>query len=155
MLEQSHVEDLIRLAQAQAAKAISEGNPPFGAILTDAEGNVVIAAHNTQNSDLDPTAHSEINLLRAAGKALGQLSLSGYLLFSNAEPCFMCMSASIKAGIRHVYFGAPHEPHLDPYLPAHEVVQRAKEPVFLYPHILREECIRQIAEGRKITPPAD
>ena len=33
MLEQSHVEDLIRLAQAEAAKAIAEGNPPFGAVL--------------------------------------------------------------------------------------------------------------------------
>jgi tRNA(Arg) A34 adenosine deaminase TadA len=155
MLEQSSVEDLIRLAQSEAAKAIEEGNPPFGAVLTDAQGKVVIAAHNTQNSDLDPTAHSEINLLRTAGKALGSLSLSGYLLFSNAEPCSMCMSASIKAGIRHVYFGAPHEPHLDPYLPAADVAQRAKDPIFLYPDILKEECVRQIAEGRKITPPTD
>jgi tRNA(Arg) A34 adenosine deaminase TadA len=75
MLEQSRVEALVRLAQAEAAKAIAEGNPPFGAVLTDAEGKVVIAAHNTQNSDLDPTAHSEINLLRAAGKGLGSISL--------------------------------------------------------------------------------
>jgi tRNA(Arg) A34 adenosine deaminase TadA len=155
MLEQSLVEELIRLAQAEAAKAIGEGNPPFGAVLTDAQGKVVITAHNSQSSDFDPTAHSEINLLRAAGKALGSISLSGYLLFSNAEPCSMCMSASIKAGIRHIYYGAPHEPHLDPYLPAADVVKRAKEPIFLYPDILREECIRQIAEARKITPPTD
>jgi hypothetical protein len=65
------------------------------------------------------------------------------------------MSALIKAGIRHIYYCAPHEPHLDPYLPAADVVQRAKEPVFLYPDILRAECVRQIAEARKITPPAD
>jgi tRNA(Arg) A34 adenosine deaminase TadA len=155
MLEQSRVEDLVRLAQAEAAKAIAEGNPLFGAVLTDDMGKVVITAHNTQCTDLDPTAHSEINLLRAAGKTLGSISLSGYLMFSNAEPCSMCMSATIKAGIRHIYYGAPHEPHLDPYLPAADVVQCAGEPIYLYTDILNDECVRQIAEARKSTPPPD
>ena len=155
MLDQSRIEELIRLAQAEAAKAIEEGNDPFGAVLTDSQGMVIVTAHNTQKSDGDPTAHSEINLLRTAARKLNTLSFPDYLMFVNAEPCSMCMSACIKAKIHYLYFGAPHEPHLDPYLPAAEVVQRAKEMIYLYPGILKESCARQIAEARKLSPPTD
>ena len=155
MLAQATIEHLIRLTQQEAAQAVAEGNAPFGAVLTDSEGNVIASAHNTQNSDGDPTAHGEINLLRAAAKKLNALVFSEYLLFVNAEPCSMCMSVCIKAKIRHIYFGAPHEPHLDPYLPAAEVASRAKETITLYPRILKESCIQQIAEARQHTPPTD
>jgi len=155
LLNQARIEDLIRLAQAEAAKAAAEGNPPFGAVLTDAGGNVVATGHNTQITDTDPTAHGEITLLRAAAKQLGTLTFPGYRLFSNAEPCSMCMSAIIKAGIRDVYYGAPHESHLNPYLPAAEVAARSKEPVNLHPGILAEDCARQIAEARAARPPVD
>ncbi len=155
LLDQSRIEDLIRLAQAEAATANAGGNPPFGAILTDGVGNVIAAAHNTQVTDGDPVAHGEINLLRAAAKKLQTLSFPGCLVFVNAEPCSMCMSAIIKAGIRHVYYGAPHESHLDPYLPAADVAAKAKEPIHLHPGILAESCAQQIAEARAVKPPLD
>jgi hypothetical protein len=67
----------------------------------------------------------------------------------------MCMSACIKAKVLDIYFGAPHEPHLDPYLPAQQVAAASRETIHLYPDILREGCIQQIAEARKQQPPTD
>jgi tRNA(adenine34) deaminase len=155
VFSQTMVEQFVRLAQEDAAQAIAEGNAPFGAILTDEQGNVVARAHNTQVSTGDPTAHSEINLLRAIVRQLHRLTFEDYHLFSNAEPCSMCMSACIKAKVLHIYFGAPHESHLDPYLPAQQVAAASREEIHLYPDVLKESCVQQIAEARKHQPPTD
>ena len=61
-------EELMRFATEEVEKAIQEGNSPFGAILADAEGNVVARAHNTVNTETDATAHAEINIIRAVSK---------------------------------------------------------------------------------------
>ena len=148
-LDQPKKEQLIKLAQGQAQKSIDSGNPPFGAVLTDAQGNVIEAAYNTQNSDIDPTAHAEINLLRKTGKKLGTRYFPGYILFANAEPCSMCMSAAIKAQIAHFYFGALHEPSMDPELSAQDVASRAKNKIRLEGSILQESCETQIKGGRE------
>ncbi len=148
--DKSTKEKLIALAQEQAQKAIDGGNPPFGAILTDATGNVIGAAYNTQNSDTDPTAHAEIKLLRDVGQKLKTRYLPGYYLFGNAEPCSMCMSGAIKAKITNFYFGAPHEPSMDPELTAEDVASRAKNKIHLEGNILKEACEAQIKLGREI-----
>ncbi len=147
-MEKKKIESLIRLAQKQADRAITLGNPPFGSVLTDGKGSVAAKAYNTQNSSSDPTGHAEINLLRKAGKKFHSRYLEGYHIFSNAESCSMCMSAAIKAKIRHFYFGAPYEPSMDPQISAAEVANKSKNKLFLRPNILKESCIRQIKEGR-------
>jgi len=106
-MDQIQIEALIELAQEEVEKAVEAGNPPSGAVLTDSQGKVIVTAHNTQNSSNDPTAHAEINLLRQAANILGRLTFEGYMLFCNAESCSMCMSACIKAKIKHFYYGAP------------------------------------------------
>ena len=126
MIDQAKVEKLIRLAQQEAEKAIESGNPPFGSVLTDPSGNVVETAYNTQNSTNDPTAHAEINLLRKAGAKLKSRYLEGYHLFSNAESCSMCVSACVKARIRHFYVGASHEPSMDPMITIYDIAKKQK-----------------------------
>lgn len=149
-------EDLIRLAMEEAVFAIAEGNPPFGAILVDADGRIVAQAHNTQVSGSDPTAHAEINALRAGGAVRGSPDLTGWCLVVNAEPCSMCASAIVKARIAELVFGAAHEPHLDPYLPVHEVLARAAWPPVITGGVLAEECAAQIAAARDNDhPPVD
>jgi tRNA(adenine34) deaminase len=147
-MNESRIQELIRECQAEAEKSIQGGNPPFGCVITDAEGNIVIQAHNSQNSDNDPTAHAEIKALRELGQKIGSRYLDGYVLFANASSCSMCMSGSVKAHIRKFYYGAPPEGKMDPWLTMEEIAQKCQTPVEVHGSILAEECAAQIAKGR-------
>ena len=59
----------MRIAIEEAELAVAEGNYPFGTFITDVNGTVIARAHNTQNTNNDPTAHAEINIIRALAKA--------------------------------------------------------------------------------------
>jgi tRNA(Arg) A34 adenosine deaminase TadA len=145
--------DLIRLTMKEAEKAVAEGNAPYGAVLTDRNGNVVAKAHNTQRSSCDPTAHGEINLLRKASKVLKTKDLKGYCIFSNTESCSMCMSACIKAGIVDFYFGSFYDRTImssDPDLTVFEIAERAKSKLSIETNILRDECLAQIKRGNEL-----
>ena len=78
---------------------------PFGATITDKEGNIISIASNTVLSDFDPTAHAEMNAIRKAGKKLKTHNLKDYILYTTAYPCPMCLSAIIWANIKEVYYG--------------------------------------------------
>lgn len=78
---------------------------PFGAAMTDEDGQVIAVASNTVIGDHDPTAHAEINAIRAAAKLRGSYDLSGCTLYATAYPCPMCLSAIIWANIHTVYYG--------------------------------------------------
>ena len=103
------VNSLMELVQQEVGVAIAEGNSPFASVLTDQERNIIAKARNQQNTLNDPTAHSEILLLREAGKKLNTRKLKGYKIIVNAEPCSMCMSTIVKAYVEEVYYGAPQE----------------------------------------------
>ncbi len=148
-------ESFIRLCIAEAAIAAAAGDPPFGAVLCDETGREVVRGRNTQKSDNDPTGHGEVNALRAAGIIRGSPDLSGWSLYSNAEPCSMCMSAIVKAGIAELVYGAAHEPHLDPYLPVGDVIARTARPPRVTSGVLADACADQIRNAREATPPVD
>lgn len=77
---------------------------PFGAIIV--KDNAVISLEsNSVLSSHDPTAHAEINAIRAAGKVLRTHDLSGCELYTTCYPCHMCLSAIIWANIKKVYYG--------------------------------------------------
>lgn len=78
---------------------------PFGAAITDKEGNVICVTSNSVLSASDPTAHAEINAIREACRILNTIDLSDYYLFTTAFPCPMCISAVIWANITKVYYG--------------------------------------------------
>lgn len=147
-ISRERVLEIIKLCQAEAAVAIQEGNVPIASIITDLHGNVLVEAHNTQNSDNDPTAHGEINALRKLGKIKGTRFLDGCVVFGNAEICSMCASACIKAHIYSFYYGAPAERSMDPWLPITDIAKVSKNPIYVEGPILGDECAIQIARGR-------
>ena len=82
---------------------------PFGAVLTDKEGNIIATGNNSVLKNGDPTEHAEINVIREACKKLGIYDLSEYILYSSCEPCPMCLSAIIWANIKEVYYACTRE----------------------------------------------
>lgn len=94
------------LALAEAETAAACGEVPVGAVLVDAAGHVVAAAHNRVEADRDPTAHAEMLVLRGAAARLGTARLAGCDLWVTLEPCAMCAGAIGLARLRRLYFGA-------------------------------------------------
>jgi tRNA(adenine34) deaminase len=101
-------EKWMSLALEQAGKAEKEGEVPVGAILVK-DDLIIARAHNKPISTNDPTAHAEIQLLRAAGEELKNYRLPGTTLYVTLEPCAMCLGAIMHARIERVVFGA-HDP---------------------------------------------
>ena len=101
-------EKWMNLALEQAVKAEKEGEVPVGAILVK-DGLVVARAHNQPISTNDPTAHAEIQLLRAAGEELNNYRLTGTSLYVTLEPCAMCLGAMMHARVERIVYGA-HDP---------------------------------------------
>lgn len=98
-------EQCMRIAIDKAREGIAAGQSPFGSVIVR-DGEVVAAAHNTVWRDTDPTAHAEVNNLRAAAAVLCRIDLHGCTLFSTCEPCPMCLAAIHWAKIERVVFGA-------------------------------------------------
>lgn len=82
----------------------NEGGP-FGACIVDKNNNIISISNNTVLKDNDPTAHAEINAIRMACKKINSYDLSDFVLYTNCEPCPMCLSAIIWANIKTVYYG--------------------------------------------------
>ncbi|CAN5332071.1 nucleoside deaminase [soil metagenome] len=132
-------ESHLRQAIAISARAVAHGNHPFGALLVDAAGAVVLEAENTVTTGSDATGHAETNLVRLATKSFDLAALRTSTLYTSCEPCAMCTGAIYWAGIgRIVYALAEHEllpltgdhpdnPTLD--LPCREVLARGQRAV--------------------------
>ena len=146
---------LVRQAMDQAAIAAARGDAPFGAILATPDGAVLLQTGNAQHTTLDPTAHAEIVLVRAAARELGRSTLEGLVVASNAESCSMCGSALVKARVGTIVFGAPHEAHMDPAVGLAELVARSAHRVALIGPVLAHESAAQIAAARSATPAPD
>lgn len=100
-------EELLRRAFAAARRAAANGNPPFGSVLVNAVGEIVLEAENDLLTTGDATGHAEINLIRAASKAFGP-SLVGHTLYTSCEPCAMCAVAAFWSGLDRIVFGLSH-----------------------------------------------
>jgi len=95
----------MRRALDLARRASEEGEVPIGAVVA-LGGEVVGEGWNRPIAALDPTAHAEIQALRAAAKKLGNYRLTGAELYVTLEPCDMCVGAMFHARIARVVFGA-------------------------------------------------
>lgn len=98
--------ELMRLAMQQAVFAGQKGEVPVGAVLVK-DGNVIATGFNQPIGLHDPSAHAEMQALRAAGLALNNYRLPGCELFVTLEPCAMCAGAMLHARLDRVIFGAP------------------------------------------------
>jgi len=95
----------MRQALDQARQAAAVGEVPVGCVIVS-EGRVVATGFNRPISRHDPTAHAEIEALRAAGDALGNYRLGGCTLYVTLEPCAMCTGAMVHARITRLVYGA-------------------------------------------------
>lgn len=93
----------MREALSEARLAEAAGEVPVGAVLV-LDHNIIARAHNTPILSHDPTAHAEINLLRAAAYALENYRLDRATLYSTLEPCVMCAGAIVHARIQTLVF---------------------------------------------------
>jgi tRNA(Arg) A34 adenosine deaminase TadA len=99
-------ESNLRKAFDVARKAREGGDHPFGAILVDGAGRVLMEQGNGFTAEgKDMTAHAERLLATRASKAYGSKFLADCTLYSSAEPCAMCAGAIYWAGIGRVVFG--------------------------------------------------
>lgn len=103
-MEEGH-EAFMRLALAQARRALALDEVPIGAVVVH-EGVVVGAGFNHPVSSGDPTAHAEVVALRAAARARGNYRLPGTALYVTVEPCLMCVGAVVNARVDTVVYGA-------------------------------------------------
>ncbi len=97
----------MQMALDEALVAGEMEEVPVGAVLVEASGRVLAAAHNETITRCDPTAHAEILVLRAAAERIGNYRLLASVIYVTVEPCVMCMGAIIHARVGRVVYGAP------------------------------------------------
>jgi len=95
----------MQIALEEARAAGSRGEVPVGCVVVRG-GEIVARAGNRTLADKDPTAHAELQAMRAAAAVLGSERLTDCDLYVTLEPCTMCAAAMSFARIRRLYFGA-------------------------------------------------
>jgi tRNA(adenine34) deaminase len=99
-------EPAMRAALAEAEAAVATGDVPVGAVILDSAGATVASGRNRREAAGDPTAHAEIDAIRAAARVVGGWRLDGLTLVVTLEPCTMCAGAITSARLSRLVFGA-------------------------------------------------
>jgi tRNA(adenine34) deaminase len=89
-----------------AESATASGDVPVGAVVFNANGQLVGVGHNLRERDCDPTAHAEIIAMREAALKAGTWRLDNHTLVVTLEPCAMCAGAIAQARVKTLVFGA-------------------------------------------------
>lgn len=97
--------DFMRLALAEAEKALAFGDVPIGAVAVH-HGNVIGRGYNRREADHDPTAHAEMIAMREAAQVLGRWRLDEVTLYCTLEPCPMCAGAMVLARLPRLVYAA-------------------------------------------------
>ena len=133
-----------------ARRSMTHGNHPFGAILVDAGGKVLLEAENGYMPAHDGTAHAERLLATEACRTLPAEVLAKATMYSSAEPCAMCAGAIYWAGIGRLVYGLsehrlrdytgnhPENPTLD--LPCRAVFASGQRPTEVVGPLLEDEA---------------
>ena len=95
----------IRKAIDRASKAKEKGNHPFGAVLVNSSGAIILESENTVITDNDITGHAELNLVKTAAQQYDREFLSSCTLYSSTEPCPMCAGSIFWSNIGKVVYG--------------------------------------------------
>ena len=143
-------EIFLRQAFAVAKRAQARCNHPFGAILVDAKGAVLLEVENGFMPDRDRTAHAERLLATQASKAHDAEFLARCTLYTSAEPCAMCAGAIYWAGVGRVVFGLTerrlktmtgnHDENPTMDLPCRTVFAAGQRPIEVVGPLLEDEA---------------
>lgn len=130
----------------------NEEGGPFGAIITDKNGEIIAKGNNKVIINNDPTAHAEIVAIREASKKLNTYDLSECILYTSCEPCPMCLSAIIWANIKEVYYACTKKDagnigFRDDII--YDYLKGSNKNLINLHHIDREECITLFEEYKK------
>jgi tRNA(Arg) A34 adenosine deaminase TadA len=131
--DEQHLRSVIEVA----ARARAQGNHPFGALLVDENGEVLLEAENTVVTTRDVTGHAELNLVRIASQRYDEPTLRRTTLYASTEPCPMCAGAIFWSGIGRVVFGLSSarfremlgESVVDLVISSHDLLGRGTRPV--------------------------
>jgi len=152
-------QDLVFLRQAidlaRAAKA--HGAHPFGSLIVDEHGQVIVTARNNAVRPLgDPTQHAERLACSKAGKLFSEAALNKCTLYTSAEPCPMCAGAIYWTGIGRVVYAlsqeglfrytGSHEENSTMHLPCREVLAHGQKQIQVDGPFIEEEA-GQVHEG--------
>jgi tRNA(Arg) A34 adenosine deaminase TadA len=143
-------ESLLREAIALAAESRAGGNHPFGALLADSRGRVLMRAGNGFHPHGDGTAHAERLVATRACIELSPERRAGATLYTSAEPCAMCAGAIYWAGIGRVVYGlaesrlkamiGPHPENLTMDLPCRDVFAAGQRRIEVVGPMLEDEA---------------
>ena len=145
---------LLRGAIDIARRAREHGNHPFGALLADEQGCVLLEAENSVNTESDCTGHAELNLMRLASRQYTFDALAACTLYTSTEPCPMCSGAIFWGGVRRVVYALSEaglyamtgdSPHKLP-LACREVFAHGGRPIEVLGSAIEDEA-RQVHEG--------
>ena len=136
----------MKVLVAFTARSLRTDRPRcFGASVVETRtGKPLLHALNNVAGEFDPSSHAEVRAIRLATKRLKKLSLAGYTLYSTCEPCPMCMSAALWAGMERIVYGATisdaNRYFNQIQIPATEVVARSDMKCVVEGPFLRDEC---------------
>lgn len=97
--------ELLKRAIELAKGSRERGDHPFGALLADKDGNILIEAMNTGGTLGDRTGHAERNLMTEASLKYSAEELQSCTMYTSAEPCSMCAGSVYWAGVGRVVHG--------------------------------------------------
>jgi tRNA(adenine34) deaminase len=97
------------LALEEGERARGSADVPIGAVVVDADGQVIGRGHNEREATGDPTAHAEVLAIREAAQQVGEWRLTGCTLVVTLEPCTMCAGAIVLARLDRLVFAAYDE----------------------------------------------
>ena len=97
--------DYMRLALAEADKALASRDVPIGAVAVY-KGEIIGSGCNRREADHDPTAHAEMIAIRQAAQHIGHWRLDGVTLYCTLEPCAMCAGAMVLARLPRLVYAA-------------------------------------------------
>ena len=98
--------EYMRRALALANEALQRGEIPVGALIVNADGEIVSEGFNLRENEKNAVAHAEIIAIEKACELLGGWRLKGCTLYVTLEPCPMCAGAIVNSRIDRVVFGA-------------------------------------------------
>ena len=126
-------------------ESINSGGGPFGSVITK-ENEIISEGMNRVTVNNDPTAHGEITAIRQACKKLNTFDLNGYELYSNCEPCPMCLASCYWSRINKIYYANTREDakkiDFDDSLIYSEIQKNINERKISMTQMMRDEALK-------------